>query len=304
MFENKIKVIYIAGATRSGSTILSNILGEFDGFFNAGELSEIWDTGLEWPCSCGSDVKKCKIWSLVLKKIFNGNKGIDIKEMIYLRNKAAHSKHVPKYLIMSSKRSKIRSELEPYLAGLSKLYRAIQSITHSRVIVDDSKNVGYCFILGMVPMIDLYIIHLIRDARAVAYSWKIKKEVLRRKNPVITSLYWCVRNFATEMFGKKLSGKYLRIHYEKMIEEPKECVKSILCLIQESPQYQPFMSEHEVKLRDSHGICGNPDRFKKGLIKLKMDEKWKRMKKLDKILVTLLTWPLLIRYRYPIIPRF
>jgi hypothetical protein len=60
--EDSIKVLYIAGPTRSGSTLLSKILGEVDGFFNAGEIIDIWDRGLasDGLCSCGKAMSQCE----------------------------------------------------------------------------------------------------------------------------------------------------------------------------------------------------------------------------------------------------
>ncbi|HDO25996.1 MAG TPA: sulfotransferase, partial [Nitrospirae bacterium] len=75
MNENRIKVLYIAGMSRSGSTILGNILGEIDGFFNAGELIDIWDRGLasDGKCGCGMKISKCEVWRTVLDKAFGNH---------------------------------------------------------------------------------------------------------------------------------------------------------------------------------------------------------------------------------------
>ena len=42
MREKKVKVLFIAGNGRSGSTILDVILGQLEGFFAVGELRRIW----------------------------------------------------------------------------------------------------------------------------------------------------------------------------------------------------------------------------------------------------------------------
>lgn len=42
----EVKVLYIAGWGRSGSTILDNVLGQVEGFFSGGELSYLWERGL------------------------------------------------------------------------------------------------------------------------------------------------------------------------------------------------------------------------------------------------------------------
>ena len=82
MSNDLVKVLYLAGPTRSGSTILSNILGEIDGFFNAGQIFELWDKGLaeNGLCGCGQQLTTCEIWSTVFKKAFTNAKRIDVKK--------------------------------------------------------------------------------------------------------------------------------------------------------------------------------------------------------------------------------
>jgi len=66
--NNKIKVLYITGWGRSGSTILDNIMGQIDGFFSVGELRYIWDRNLieNRLCGCGVPLEECPIWSQIL----------------------------------------------------------------------------------------------------------------------------------------------------------------------------------------------------------------------------------------------
>lgn len=306
MNENKIKVLYIAGPTRSGSTILSKILGEIDGFFNAGELIDIWDRGLvsNGQCGCKARMKNCEVWKAVISEAFGGTNGIDTQEMINLRNSAVHSRYIPRLIMIPWAKSQLESRLEEYLTNIKKLYRAIKSVTKSKVIIDSSKNPAYAYILAMIPIIDLYIVHLIRDPRATAFSWLRKKEGLWQTNPLETSLVWDLRNIATEMLQRILPENYLRFYYENFISQPKLVVEKISDLVKENASYLPFITENEVKLGVNHSIYGNPNRFQAGVCRLELDDEWKKMRKLDKFIVTTLTWPFLIRYGYPIIPRF
>ena len=51
----------------------------------------------------------------------------------------------------------------------------------------------------------------------------------------------------------------------------------------------------------THSVSGNPNRFGTGEVELRADEEWRRaMRTVDRGLVTALTWPLLLRYRYPL----
>ena len=58
MNAKKLTVVYIAGYSRCGSTILSNVLGEIPGWFNAGELMYIWNrmSSPDGICGCGAHV--------------------------------------------------------------------------------------------------------------------------------------------------------------------------------------------------------------------------------------------------------
>jgi hypothetical protein len=49
-----VRVLYIGGWGRSGSTLLDLILGQAPGVFSAGEVREIWQSGLveNRPCGC------------------------------------------------------------------------------------------------------------------------------------------------------------------------------------------------------------------------------------------------------------
>ena len=56
-----------------------------------------------------------------------------------------------------------------------------------------------------------------------------------------------------------------------------------------------------MRLAATHSVSGNPNRFGTGEVELRADEEWRRaMRGLDRGMVTALTWPLLLRYRYPL----
>jgi len=299
--EDSIKVLYIAGPTRSGSTLLSKILGEVEGFFNAGEIIDIWDRGLasDGLCSCGKPMSQCDTWKITIDRSFPSKSNKDIQKMINIRDKLAHSTYILPLIILSPERFGTCLNHAEYINKLEKLYQGIKSATGAKVIIDSSKNVGYAFMLAMAPKIDLYILHTIRDARATSYSWLRKKEGLWQTNPFESSLVWNLRNISAEIMVKKMNQKTLRVYYEKFVEEPQKIIKNILNFVSEEPDNLPFIDKYEILLNASHSIYGNPNRFQTGKVEIKIDDKWKRdMKYSHKLLVTLLTWPLLARYGY------
>jgi hypothetical protein len=308
--NNKIKVLYIAGLGRSGSTLLGNVLGELEGFVSVGELRLIWEHGLiqNKICGCGALFEECGMWQPVLNEAFGGMSRVDPCKMIHLRESWARTKHIP-LMLTSPGRWLIKQRLAEYLDSLGRLYHAVQTTTGSRVIVDTSKFPSYGFVLGMVPSVDLHVVHLVRDPRAVAYSWLRKKlqpdpenpEYTPQDSPVKTSLRWIARNLGTEAFWRRSPNRYLMLRYEDFIVKPQGTIARILKLVQEETTSLPPVGEHEVKLGVNHNIWGNPNRFQTGLVQLRPDDEWAfRMAPRDKSLVTLLTLPLLIRYGYPV----
>ena len=47
-----LKVLFIAGTSRSGSTLLGQLLGQIDGFIHIGELRQLWKKGFGQNSPC------------------------------------------------------------------------------------------------------------------------------------------------------------------------------------------------------------------------------------------------------------
>ena len=311
MSDDRIKVLYVAGLGRSGTTLLGNILGQVDGFVSVGEIRLIWDHGLIMNkiCGCGVPFEECEMWRPVFAEAFGDMGKVDPRKMIHLRESWARTKHIPLMLAPPGRRL-IERRLTEYLVSLGKLYRGIQTVTGSRVIVDTSKFPSYGFVLGMAPSVDLHVVHLVRDPRAVAYSWMRKKlqpdpetpEYTPQESPAGTSLRWAARNLGTEALWRRSRDRYLMLRYEDFVAEPRRGIERALELVDEEAAPLPHVGEHEVKLGANHNIWGNPIRFQTGLVRLRPDDEWAfRMKPEDRKLITALTLPLLAHYGYPLI---
>ncbi len=307
MANSTIKVVYIAGPSRSGSTFLSSILGEMDGFFNAGELIDFFEWGLvtDGACSCGVPFSECPVWMDIVRVAFGAPDSVDAAQMVRMRDRMARSHHVLAHLMARCARKRLASRLGAYGTNLQKLYDGIQQSTACRVILDASKNAGYAYLLGLIPGIDLYLLHVVRDPRATTYSWQRKKKGLRKDPPWMVALTWDSRNVATELLGRHDASRYFRLRYEDFVQNPVRSAQRVLRAIGEEPHSLPFVGDHEVELGESHSLYGNPNRFQKGRLKVQLDNEWmERIKPLHRWIATILTWPLMIRYGYPLtLPR-
>lgn len=310
--EQPLKVLYIAGYGRSGSTIMAEILGQTTGMVSVGEVSRMWDSALVRPnaCGCRRLVPNCPFWNEVFGLAFGGMDKVEPKELDRALKKYARTRRVA----FGSSQSPSKNDpmdLIHLRSNLAQLYHAIAEISGSPVIVDSSKLPAYGHLLDQIPGIDIYVVHMVRDPRAVAYSWS-RKTVQQvtgipsmRIGFVKSALLWNGLNLTTEKaFGSKLRGnRYLLLKYEDFAAQPRSTYRTILDFLGGRSANGPFISDTRVKLDTNHIVAGNNSRFENGLVDIEADREWEsRMSASRKIIVSALTWPVLTRYQYPLVP--
>ncbi len=307
-----MKVLYVVGLGRSGSTILSNSLGQIPGFFSGGELNFIWRHNVleNRLCGCGRPFRECPVWTRVMDQAFGGMDGVDPRAIMRLQNLGTRTRHIPMMLTGRGRRS-LAQRLEKLLIAYGRLYEAIGAVTGSRVIVDSSKEPAHGFAMSMVPGVDFYALHLLRDPRAAAYSWSKKKpqpdtdarDFMVRFSPAKSSALWDSWNASAGALWRRAPDRYLRLRYEDFVADPREGFEKILALVGEPDAGPPLVGEREVKLGVSHTVSGNPNRFETGAVELRTDREWiSKMNPRDKALVTTFTFLLLKHYGYRTTP--
>ena len=302
-----MKVLYIAGNGRSGSTLLDVILGQFPGFFPVGEVRNVWDYGLveNRPCGCGQPFRDCGVWSGIFEGEFTGARAVDPVQVAAWRERFAQTKRlVPMVLRPGTYTGQPAHQLDRYLGVLERLYGAIARQTGASVIVDSSKWPTYAFLLDRLPSIDLYVLHLVRDPRACAFSWTRRREgepgrFLDTQHPARSTIYWTVWNAAIRHFWSRRTGRYMLLRYEDFAASPRDSVRRILEFVGEPAGTTPFVDDHTVTVSKTHAIEGNITRFLSGAVTIRADREWEaRMPARDRMLVTLMTWPFLRTYGY------
>jgi Sulfotransferase family len=311
---NKTQVLYIAGSGRCGSTLLGSALEQVDGFFSPGELMNLWDRGIidQHPCGCGLPLERCALWSRVVEQMGSEDIYARARAMMKLQRTVARTRHLP--LLMSKPgRRRLATDLAPYVARLEQLYTSIRNVTGARVVVDGSKDPAYASVLRMAPSLEVHVLHLVRDPRAVVYSWQRRKELfpttagaktpkvyMERHGIVKSTVYWVGLNLGVEAIRRELpSDRYLCLTYEDFVREPVTQLRRILSFLDIDVGSFPFVQDRALILAPNHSVSGNPSRFSTGAVQLKQDNEWRRhMPSHHKRLVALLSWPLGIRYRY------
>ncbi|HET6464337.1 MAG TPA: sulfotransferase [Nitrospiria bacterium] len=308
MSDHRIKVLYIGGSSRTGSTLFDRLLGQIDGFFSVGELRHIWERGF-WEnqlCGCGKPLNECEFWHAVIVEAFGGLPNVNAKEIWNLQRSLDRWWHIPR-LLFDRKTSRFGERLEAYKKILSRLYRAIQKVSGCSVIVDSSKYPSHGIILNGMTDIELYPVHLVRDSRAVAFSWQKKwlkpeitwkREPMPNYNPFVCASEYIIMNMSLRIF-KQINDRYFFLYYEDLANNPQEMVIRTLEKLGLPYPGLKFINDHTIFLKPNHTVSGNPMRFKQGVIEVRPDIDWKmKMKRSHRSLVTALTFPLLYNYGY------
>ena len=268
----------------------------------------LWDRSIKNQelCGCGKKVVNCEIWKGIFEKAeeYNLNVFKEAKEAQKLLENFWWMKKAP---LWSTKKYKeiSRRYIDKYMTPL---YQAIFDTRSEKIIVDSSKNIGYLYLLMKMGRVDLYIIHMIRNCKAVAFSWKRKRE---RKEYILdkrympqfkvhgTALRWGIFN---QIIAKMASrGNYLPVTYEQFTQEPQKTMDCILRFAGLSPRL--LFSGGKICFKANHTVAGNPNRLKHGDTIIKTDDEWKdHLPVTSRLVIDFLSLPFFLGYKRSLKP--
>src|SRR6266508_1900794 len=118
-----ITLVYVAGPSRSGSTLLDLILGQILGVVSTGELRYVWTRGLleNEPCGCGRTFLACPFWHAVGEEAFGGWHNLNLREAVELEQEVVRLHHLP-WLFASRLRPGFHEKLVAYAGYMERLY--------------------------------------------------------------------------------------------------------------------------------------------------------------------------------------
>lgn len=305
---DQVTVLFIAGAGRSGSTLLECMLGQLQGVFAAGEVTHIWDRGFRQDqlCGCGEPFSACPFWRRVVETVFDGH-CVPVSRLVALRHRLCSARGLIQMMVPRLRGPGFRSVLDEYASFLIPLYRAIREVSGCDIIVDSSKYPPEAYLLRLLEEIDLSVVHLVRDSNAVVYAWQKRKvrpeihwkeEHMPRYPAVQTALAWSVFNgLIGSMRGS--GPRYHLLRYEDLVAAPTACLRALCRGLGIREDGLDFLVENEVILRPNHTVSGNPTRFRTGRVPIRPDSEWlERTSGAQRSLVSLLTHAHRKRYGY------
>jgi len=299
-----LTVLHVTGWCRSGSTLLGNILNEVEGIVHVGELHYLWrngvlGTGSNTSCGCRRELVACPLWSRVLAAEVGerGSVGALAPEIVACQDARFRTRHTWRLLRAPRSDDTTRS----HLAAMAATYRAIQAATGARIIVDSSKLASEAAALLHLEGIRPLALHMVRDPRAVAWSWHRQKAYIGRRAAADSTWYWAGFNLAAEAVSRRLPGASLLLRYEDFTGDPEGSVRRVLAMLGEPEDRCPVRGRL-VTLGDNHTVTGNPDRFLTGPVEVRAeDAAWRtRLPRRSALAATALALPWLGRYGYPL----
>jgi hypothetical protein len=304
-----MKVLYIAGWGRSGTTILDNILSAYDSVFSVGELYYLWPRAFieQRRCGCGEALVECPLWAEILAVAYRDSPR-DARGTYDLQQRSIRVRDT---------RRLTHGPLDPdatrYRDEIGRLYHAIGEVTGAKVIVDSSKTPAGAAVLTRIDGVEPYLLHMVRDPRATAHSWSrtVRQPDLRiprdmpRHGAVASTVTWVGWNLLIEdLVRRGYAERSRRLRYEDFVADPRGRVADLLAFLGVRPVGSPFTDRSEIRLTANHTVGGNPGRFRTGSISIRADDAWRSdQPRRRRMMSTAIAAPLLHRYRYPITVR-
>ena len=244
-----MRLIYIAGTSHSGSTLLDLMLNAHPEIFSAGEVLKLnRQLGLKnaqkqtyAPCSCGApSLWQCPFWSRVDQRT---------------RETAGKS--------LSDLDMQDYGELDAARAPNAVVFNAIADVSGKRFVVDSSKLPKRLSALMRLKELDVYPVHLIRDPKGQINS------VARKHGGFLKHI------FRYELIHEQIrralkSVPHSVVRYEDLVRDPEPTLRSI---------FEPLGLEfdpRQLAWADAarHEVAGNHIRFD-ATSKLVLDEAWR-----------------------------
>lgn len=298
------KILFVGGYGRSGSTLLDRILGHSSpAVFSGGEIRHIFAEGYAENrlCGCGVAFAECPFWTAVSKRAFGADGSLNVAEVLARKHRVDRWWLIPRLAARQLHTGSWGRDLAAHQDVLRRLYDGILTESGCEVVVDSTKDPSHGYVLATMPDVDLYVIHLVRDSRAVAHSWQRRKFNpgsgldMNRYSLLKTGLEWDVINGLISGL-RPLAAGYTVVHYEDFISDPATALTKVFDMVAVDPDVP---SDGRLMLTDDHTVAGNPIRFKRGETQLQLDDEWRQtMPTAGKITMTGLTLPALASYGF------
>ena len=287
-----VKLLYVAGYARSGSTFFDSVLGSHPRVFSAGELTHLYDDAHSGaPCGCGEPLTSCEIWGKVLSEV-----AADPNDARILTRRCEHG--------LRGRRVE-RQRLRDYEDLWRSVLASLERHADADVIVDASKTMLFAakrpWLMRGLDRQHFRLVHLTRDPRASA--WSVRKggnpiaanRRLKSLSAWRTAGTWIAANIVAERAASRSVA--LHVRYEDLVQDPGHVLNRVGELVDLDLETVADHLAAGRALPAGHGISGNRVRHS-GTLSLNPDEDWRSSAPASIRRVMAMTAPLAHRYGY------
>lgn len=261
--KEKQRILFIAGTGRCGSTIIEAALSQLDDVTGVGELRYFWERGIQQDRLTGTGERFSEepFWQKVVLQVS--------------QREPLNSLRMRHLLCRNERRVDDGFEEE-----IRALYQAVMDECKSEWIVDSSKLPNFLHRVVNADVADVYVLHVVRDPHGTVTSWqnpkydKGKGAMMSRKSffgALLESLlinHWIARDFGTH-------SHYKKVVYEEFAQNPHSELDAIIEWLDIGSK-NPVSKNGELRLgAENPTISGNPIRFDRGVVRIKLDERWR-----------------------------
>lgn len=249
-----MKVVFILGSGHCGSTLLDLLLDSHSKIIGVGEIITLSPNSL---CACGQVARRCDFWNNIVDRKNDYNLKIYRSKLNFFLNKN---------IFISPKKPHKEILSNDYINKSEKIFFQILVNTGASVIVDSSKNVNRAELLSQSENIEPVIIHLVRDGRAVTWSYMKKY-----KKFLPFAWKWAAENLKIEIFKRRNQVKYIYVNYSDLCRDPERILKRILNVLE--LKFEPQMLDF--RKVEHHQIGGNRMKFSNSG-RIREDKEWQK----------------------------
>lgn len=284
-----MKVLYVLSNGHSSSTLVNLIVGTSKNCFSVGELksyhffsSKIYFNSIMRKanpyllCDCNNNFENCNFWFPITQKIISKKlfpRKLHIKQRINL------------FIYLFFKLPRIhqkKSEDEKLFREILIQAKHVKQ-KNIKYIVDSSKDLNRLIYLSQNKNIEVQVIHLIRDGRAVINSHEKQGHLCGK-----ILFQWVSLNFFSKIFLRFHKIKHYNLSYDKFAQNPDYYIKELNKKF--NLKINPKTYLEDIQKEEWHNFAGNSARWSK-FTEIKYDQSWKkRMPKWKQWILTILCY--------------
>ena len=278
-----LRLIYVVGYGRSGSTVFERALAATIGGFRLGEMRHLWERGFlnGELCECGAPVPRCSFWAAVRERL-----GLldDPRELLRLKDRVDRIRYIPFLNGSLPMPSTYRRRWQTWGRVIRGVYEAIAEVSRNRILLDSSKDPSYAYLLRSLFGPRVVFVHLVRRLPAVAHSWSRPKprpeihwtDALMPRYPLLRAASeWTVMNLLAAQLGNRNARGGVMVRYEDLLDNPRGTVLAVAARIGLPARSYVWHDRRTFDCGPGHTVSGNPVRFEPPVVTIRLDECWK-----------------------------